>query len=90
MITPNAIPPPQYTLYSRVTYTGRERPKERASCEDGNDSTGLIVVGLELRLEGFRCDDLGDDTEIVTEEEGAERREDANEELCILSAHVCV
>jgi hypothetical protein len=36
---------------------------------------------LELGDECLRGNDLGDNTEIITEEEGAERRKDADEEL---------
>jgi hypothetical protein len=41
----------------------------------------LIVGGTELGLEGLAGNDLGNDTEIVTKQERAERGEDADQEL---------
>lgn len=44
---------------------------------------GVHLIGIlaEFGLEGMRCNDLCDHTQVVTEEEGAERRKDADQKL---------
>ena len=53
---------------------------ERYGNGDAKDSHFGRVIA-DVTCEGWRGDDLGDDTEIIAKGKGAERREEADEEL---------